>query len=203
MILNAADGAKQGYKNILIRTVDSDVVVLAISFANRIECEKLTVAFGIGESFRYLDVSRMALVLGDRKSHILSIFYALTDCDTTSTFAGRGKRTAWTTWSKFADVSPALRKLAQAPTAADVEEVIPDIGRFVVLMYDQGSSDDSVNKARKTLFTSKKREIENIPPTQDALRHHVLRVAYQAGHVWGQALLRAPHLPRLTYKELV
>ena len=151
-----------------IRTVDSDVVVLVISFANGIECEKLTVAFGISKSFRYLDVSRMALVLGNRESHVLPVFHALTGCDTTSSFAGRGKRTAWTTWSKFADVSPALRKFAQAPTAADVEEVIPDIERFVVLMYDQGSLDDSVNKARKTLFTSKKREIENIPPTQDA-----------------------------------
>ena len=73
MILHAADGTKQRYKNILIRTVDSDVVVLAISFANRIECEKLTVTFGIGKSFRYLDVSRMALVLGNRKSLVLPV----------------------------------------------------------------------------------------------------------------------------------
>ena len=51
-------------------------------------------------------------------------------------------------------------------------EVIPEIERFVVLMYDQNSSDDSVNKARKTLFTSKKRERQNIPPTQNALCHH-------------------------------
>ena len=71
MILHAADGTKQRYKNILIRTVDSDVVVLG--FANRIECEKLTVTFGIGTSFRYLDVSRMALVLGNRKSLVLPV----------------------------------------------------------------------------------------------------------------------------------
>ena len=40
-MLHAAEGARQGYKNIQIWTVDSDAVVLAISFANRIECEQL------------------------------------------------------------------------------------------------------------------------------------------------------------------
>ena len=38
--------------------------------------------------------------------------------------------------------------------------------------------------------------IENIPPTQDALDQQVLRVGYEAGHVWGQAMIKAPHIPR-------
>ncbi|KAI0239957.1 hypothetical protein LSAT2_009333 [Lamellibrachia satsuma] len=38
------------------------------------------------------------------------------------------------------------------------------------------------------------REIKKIPPTQDALVQHLLQLGYQAGHVWGQALLKAPHL---------
>ena len=45
------------------------------------------------------------------------------------------------------------------------------------------------------LFTQKGREIENIPPTKDALAQHVLRVGYEAGHVWGQATIKAPQLP--------
>ena len=36
------------------------------------------------------------------------------------------------------------------------------------MMYDLEISDDSVNKARQTLFTQKDREIENIPLTKDA-----------------------------------
>ena len=44
------------------------------------------------------------------------------------------------------------------------------------------------------LFTQKGRDIENIPPTQDALAQHVLRVGYEAGHVWGQASIKAPQL---------
>ena len=41
-------------------------------------------------------------------------------------------------------------------------------------------------------------EIENILPTQDALYHHLLRVGYQAGHVWSKVLSKAPHLPSLS-----
>ena len=62
-------------------------------------------------------------------------------------------------------------------------------------MYDLEIPDDIVNKARQTLFTQKGREIENIPLTKDALCQRVPRAGYQACHVWGQALLKAPQLP--------
>jgi hypothetical protein len=39
------------------------------------------------------------------------------------------------------------------------------------------------NVERQMLFSNKGREIENIPPTQDALAQHLLRVGYEAGHV--------------------
>ena len=45
------------------------------------------------------------------------------------------------------------------------------------------------------VLTQKGRGIENIPPTHDALAQHVLRVGYEAGHVWGQATIKAPPFP--------
>lgn len=188
MLLHAADGVRQGYKRILLRTVDTDVVVVAISVANKPGCERL--AFGTGNAFRYLDLTAMAHLLGNNKCKALPAFHALTGCDTTSSFLGRGKRTAWVLWSRFSEVTPALCTLTQTPSALQIDEILPSIERFILLLYNRVSPDDSVNKA-----TQKGREIENIPPTQDALRQHVLRTAYQAGHVWGQALLRAPQLP--------
>ena len=96
---------------------------------------------------------------------------------------------------QFEDATPALRTLVQTPTAAHIDGILPTIERFLILMYDKEIPDDSVNKARQTLFTQKGREIDKIPRTKDALRQHVIRAAYQAGHVWGQALLKAPQLP--------
>ena len=103
-------------------------------------------------------------------------FHALTGCGTTSGFAGRGKRTAWSVWNKFEDVTPTLSVLAQTSTA-HIDGILPTIERFVILTYDKEIPDDSVNKARQTLFTQKGREIENIPPTKGALRQHVVRAA--------------------------
>ena len=131
MLLHAADGVKQGHKNILLRTVDTDVVVLAVSLAHKLECDRLCIAFGTGKSFHYLDATYMALMLGNDRCTALPSFHALTGCDTTSSFAGIGKRTAWSAWNAFDDVTPALCTLAQMPTAADVWQLLLVIGRCI------------------------------------------------------------------------
>ena len=45
------------------------------------------------------------------------------------------------------------------------------------------------------LFYNKTKDFVNMPPTKDALIQHSLCAAYQAGHVWGQALITCPDLP--------
>ena len=52
-----------------------------------------------------------------------------------------------------------------------------------------------INIACKILFCKSVREIENIPPTHDAFEQHVKCAAYQAGHVWGNALIANPPIP--------
>ena len=100
MFVYATDGAEHGMDKNIIRTVDIDVVVICISMAQTIGCECLWFAFGTGTSptFRYLDATAMAEALGNAKCGGLSAFRALTGCDVTSPFAGKGKRTAWTAW---------------------------------------------------------------------------------------------------------
>ena len=97
MLLHAANGSGEGCKKIMIKTVDTDVLVLAVSFAEKLSCEYLWVAFGTGKAFRYINVVSVAQKLGRDKCLALPAFHALTGCDTTSSFAGRGKRTAWAT----------------------------------------------------------------------------------------------------------
>ena len=85
----------------------------------------------------------------------------------------------------------------------DTVETIADsnrklLNRFVVKLYDVNYECDDVNLARKKLFSSKGKTLENIPPTADALMQHFLRAVYQAGHVWSQSLISNPHLPNPT-----
>lgn len=194
LILHAADAARNGIKRVLIKTVDTDVVVLAVAHRQRISCDELWIAFGTGKHFRYIAAHEIADNLGPEKATALPVFHAITGCDTTSAFAGKGKKSAWEIWNNFPDVTAAFLQIACCPTE------IPDtcfaaIERYVVLLYDRTSSSHEVNSTRKKLFAEKGRTLESIPPTRDALLQHIKRAAYQSGHVWGQCLVVNPALP--------
>ena len=47
---------------------------------------------------------------------------------------------------------------------------------------------------KNRLFTQKGGAIKNISPTKDALAQHLLQVGYEAGHVSGKAIIKAPQL---------
>ena len=126
MFVHATDGAEHEMKKILI-SVDTDVVVIGISMAQKIGCDCLWFAFGTGTSptFRYLDATAMAQALGDAKCGGLPAFHALTGCDLTSSIAGKGKCTAWTAWDAYDDAMSALCKLSRMPTTESVMNILP------------------------------------------------------------------------------
>ena len=83
MSLHASHAAQHGHHAILIRTVDTDVVVLAVFLAQELQPEdKLWLAFGTGQSFRYLAAHEIAAGLGQEKPRAQPLFHALTGCDT-------------------------------------------------------------------------------------------------------------------------
>jgi len=194
LLLHVHNAVKAGYKRIAIRTVDTDVLVIAVSCWHSLQCVELWLAFGTGKHFRFIPVHEIANALGPRKSRALPAFHALTGCDTTSAFHGKGKKTAWETWSNFPDVTDAFIEVVEH-TPELTDDSLSAIERFVILMYDRTSDHTNVNCARQVLFTRKSSQICKIPPTKDALHQHIKRAAYQSGHVWGQTLLLAPVLP--------
>ena len=76
------DAVNENLSNFLIRTADTDVVVLAVSFLNQFNGIELHFAFGTGKHFRYIAVHEISLSLGPLKSVGLRMFYAFTGCDT-------------------------------------------------------------------------------------------------------------------------
>ena len=48
---------------------------------------------------------------GLRKASALPVFHPLTGCDTTSAFAGRGKRPAWEIWSTLPEIASTFSAL--------------------------------------------------------------------------------------------
>ena len=195
IILHLEDAVREKHNKIVIRTVDTDVVVLAITAVRHLDISELWIVFGTGKSFRYLAIHEMARALEPDRCVALPMFHAFTGCDTVSSFGGRGKKTAWDTWKAYEDVTPAFCALAAYPSSEDIEKWLQPLERFVVLLYDCTSSQEYVNEARKELFTQKGRAIDTLPPTQAALVQHTKRVAYQAGHCWSQAMIRNLEIP--------
>ena len=193
MFLHAFDCTLKGKKKIIIRTADTDVVVLAISSFRKIKAEELWIAFGTGKHFRFIPAHKIALNLPLEMTQALPMLHAITGCDTVSFFSGKGKVKAWETWMLYPEVTSAFLELISDSKALS-EDCFSKIERFVVLMYEKNSTMTSVNEARQRLFSQQCRSIENIPPTSDALRQHTLRAAYQA-LVWSRCLEKNPVLP--------
>ena len=198
LLLHAADCSRNGYSKVMIRTVDTDVLVIAVTLFEKLHLQELWISFGKGNTHRFIPAHEISNVLGPQKSAALSFFHAFTGCDQTSAFVGRGKNTAWNTWVVYDEVTPAFVALGSSPTVEMVMESMPLIEQFVVLMYDKVSLCIGVDQAREDLFSRKAKQIELIPPTSAALLEHTKRAVHQAGYCWRQSLVSDQQLPSPT-----
>ena len=200
MLLHAADAVQCGFTKILLRTVDTDVLVLAIAFVEKLQefqgnqTIELWVGFGTGAHLRYVAAHDISSKLKPQVPKALPFFHAFTGCDTVSCFYRKGKKTVMDTWKSFPEVTSAFLSLGNTPSVVD-DSCMASLERFVVLLYDRTSAQTEVNGARKQLFVKKGRQFDAIPPTRAALLEHSKRAVLQVGYIWGQALIPSPTMP--------
>ncbi|KAG7163773.1 hypothetical protein Hamer_G003026 [Homarus americanus] len=147
------NAVKHGYFKVIIRTVDTDVLVLAIAAFHLLNITELWVAFATGKCFTYLPVHEMAISLGPENCKALPFLHTFNGCDTVSSSAGWGKKTVWDVWKAFDEASLIFCALASTPSS--VEDHLGILERFVVFHYDHASSAVVMNEARKQLFSPK------------------------------------------------
>ena len=86
---------EHGAQKVLIRTVDTDVVVIAIAEYSNLCLIRpdvsVCIAFGMGKHFQYISIDTICEALGPRKAKGLSLYHSITCCDTTLSFQGKGK----------------------------------------------------------------------------------------------------------------
>ena len=92
IMLHLNHAAKQGHTNAYIRTVDTDVVVIAISFFIQMNLSELWIGFGTGKTFREIPIHYISQQLGPKRCLALPFFHAFTGCDVTSAMLGVGKK---------------------------------------------------------------------------------------------------------------
>ena len=64
ILLYLEDAVLHGNSRVSMHTIDTDVVVLAVSSAQLLNISKLWIAFGAGKSFRFLAYHEIAKALG-------------------------------------------------------------------------------------------------------------------------------------------
>ena len=104
----------------------------------------------------------MAAGLEPEKARALPMFHALTGCNTMSSFAGHGKKTAWAIWIVLPELTDALLEVSSALSTTP-EDVLHCTERFVILLYNRTRTSTDIDKARRKLF-SKKNNVQLLPP---------------------------------------
>ena len=86
---------EHGAQKVLIRTVDTFVVDIAIAEYSNLCLIRpdvsVCIAFGMGKHFQYKSIDTICEALGPRKAKALSLYHSITCCDTTLSFQGKGK----------------------------------------------------------------------------------------------------------------
>ena len=197
LIVHVQDAVKNGFRTCLVRTVDTDVIVILVGkfyfFKTLCADIDIWVAFGTGKHFMYYHINYICHMLGEDKCLALPVFHSLTGSDTTSAFFGRGKKMAWGAWNCYPDVTEALTYMALNPYAqlsVDAQH-FRQLEYFTVILYDKTSHLENVDEARKYLFCQNNKTMQTIPPTQNALLQHSKRAAYQAA-LWTTSEQHAP-----------
>ena len=84
-----------GHRRAIVKTVDSDILVLSVAIFSLLGLDELWLGIGTKHNYKEIPVHEIANSLGHRKARALLLFHPMTGCDTTSQMLGCGKKTGW------------------------------------------------------------------------------------------------------------
>ena len=149
---------------------------------------------GNANNLRYAAVHDICKRDGATFCMSLPVVHALTGCDSTSSFTGIGKKTA------FKILQPKISELQSLYDLGDLVEVqmnsdaVNDTIKFVIWLYDKTADTNQINEIRYKLFAQKNSNLENLPPTEDALIQHIRQVSYQV-FIWKNVIHPMINMP--------
>ena len=177
MLVHAVDSANHGAREINIHSPDTDVFILSLRRYLEL-CEDTNFVTGTGQRRRVIKLKPIVRMLGGAGIASLSALHAMSGCDTTGRFAGKGK----TTWWKAFQVAD--KKIITALANLGTSENIGALEKFICqLCVPNTPVVSSVKELRWLFFPKKQAQPERLPPTKAALDETINRANYQA-MVW-------------------
>ena len=188
----------QGYETIIIRTVDTDVLILLIAYMLRClnlastSCHAYACMYVKGEE-TYYDINIITKQVGNDTSEALPFFYSFTGCDTVSSIFGKGKCKMWDCWQndeKFNELNIVFKELGNVPQTVN-EERLDMLEYFIKKVYSTKAKELEPTLALERLSkfeASANNDLRQIPMSHPALLQHTKRACYQAGYLWNECL---------------
>ena len=191
LVRHAIDALRDGYKTAVVRTNDTDVLILLISYifdTNIFPDWKVVAAMGKAEeSLTCFDIKNIAAGQGHAKS--TSFFYAFSGCDTVSSIFNKGKCKIWDVWradERFKDITSVFVELGNLPEVVH-DYQINTLEYFVKKLYSPAAPKLSESLAKERLIRfecSPDNDLRKLPMSRPGLIQHVKRSCYQAGYLW-------------------
>ena len=169
-----------GILHVIIKTVDTDVVVLAVVLFSELNFNELWIEFRSQRNQVYYTVYAIYNSLGTEKPKGLWFFHAFAGCDQTSFFANCRKKSTQSTWCNSDDATETFIKHSSISTIKAVKDAMPMLERFIVLMYHQIKQLSWYQQLPSWFICEKGGPMEALPPIFAALPQHSFRAAYQA-----------------------
>ena len=172
IIRHGLEATKRGYDHIMAFCRDTDVLLLLLHFFGGTEHIVWMIGGTARERRCYPVHTIYKNLLQDVHKNNLG-FHALTGSDTTSSFAGFGKKSCW-------------KMFIQHPLLLDgvgPDDPFEPVKEFICYLYMAPDVKGGVNKARADIFRKRKKELDHLPLTYDALQLHTMRAKYQS-KVW-------------------
>ena len=167
---------RSGVKQCIVRTVDTDVVILLIAYRRlvvKFDCVVFA-CFGSAVSNRVYNTTKITEEVRERKYRALQFFYALTGSDIISSFFNQGKCKLWDRWTESQEeaLTTVFIELSEKPNAVK-EEQISVIERFVFVYY--GRCINSIDSEKMQDFECSLHEnLRLIPPSRSGSREHIV-----------------------------
>ena len=187
ILLHVKHALTEGISRIKIITFDEDVPIVGLGVYHLLRSqhhfEDIVIELGTGKKHQTISLNELATSLGPLHCQALPFFHCLTGANLTSAFKGVGKKKAYQALKAYKEAEQTLADMYTTPfqdlTENDTKFRI--IERFIIICYSRTSELSSINEARIQLYFAGKKDIEHIPPTQDALLLHVKRSLYETG----------------------
>lgn len=193
VFLHVLSAIQNGCKRIIIRASDTDIVVIALYLFEQLATEGLEELFIKSKDY-FIPVHDVEKVFSDQEKAMLPLLHAFSGCDTTSFVFGKGKRA----FINAVEATNVATDMASVCKELEVSENIPadiisrsvDLATVVFTSLYSSDNFENLDVLRYYLY-ARRQTLETLPPSDDALKQHVLRLLYQT-RTWVQAAQPVP-----------